>query len=135
MVGSKIILFNRSSLFYAKFWRRYCYSEAVTIDGKPADVGTPIEVYTVDGIKIGETSVIEPGKMQLLTAYGDDTYTAHKDGAMRGERVTFFISGVPATVYSAPESATWKGHGELIPLEIGIEPNLNNKVFMPFVQR
>jgi hypothetical protein len=113
------------------------FSKDLRVDGHPAPMGALVEAFTAEGIKIGETRVVAPGEMPLLTAYGDDLYTPHKDGAVSGDAILFKIDGRAANP-TAEHSIIWSHHGDLLELALtvgDIAPGDTIDLYLPMVQR
>lgn len=112
-------------------------SRDLRVDGHPAPVGTLVEAFTAEGTKIGEARVVSPGEMQLLTAYGDDLYTPHKDGAISGDAILFKIDGRAANP-TTEHSIIWSYHGDLLEFALVVEdtaPGDTVDLYLPMVQR
>jgi len=82
----------------------------VTLDGKPAPIGTEIKAYDPQGILCGEFTVNEKvgvGLYGFMHVYGDDTIQTPDvdEGASAGDIITFYINNFPTT--TNPPSPQW----------------------------
>ncbi len=109
------------------------YGFEVLVDGKPAPIGTTISVYDPDGVKIGEMQIRRAGTYGVLSAYADDPLTPEDEGALPGDRLTFYINGQPALAVG-PDQPIWTAPGERhqVNLWIGAAPF---RVYIPLILR
>ena len=92
------------------------YSLNVEFNGQPAPVGSVIEAFDPDGVKIGRFVVQQAGRFGLMPLYGDDPATDVDEGARPGDRLTFTINGEPARPTRG--FAIWRGERTLIQLDL-----------------
>jgi hypothetical protein len=78
---------------------------AVSLDGKPAPLGSRITVWTSSGVLIGEGTVDETGEYGFLPIYGDDFTTPELDGAHVGDGLVVKVDGHSVS----QQSVRWLG--------------------------
>ncbi len=80
----------------------------VSINGKPAPVGTIINAYDPQGVNNGRDTVAYEGIFGFMSVYGDDPNSPSIDeGAHINDLINFRILGLPATVDSG--TSVWSG--------------------------
>ncbi|RME42787.1 MAG: hypothetical protein D6791_16935 [Chloroflexi bacterium] len=94
-------------------------------------VGSHIQVFTADGLLVGETIVRQEGMYGVLPVYGDDPTTDAIDGALPGEQLFFRIDGQPAVILG-PGEARWTQNHDL--QELNIMP-ARGRIYMPIFIR
>jgi hypothetical protein len=78
---------------------------AVSLDGKPAPLGSRITVWNSSGVLIGEGTVDETGEYGFVPIYGDDFTTPELDGAHVGDELIVKVDGHSVS----QQSVRWLG--------------------------
>lgn len=107
---------------------RWCdFFGVVTIDGKPASIGTVIDAFDPQGVRCGTFIVNEvpgEGEYGFMHVYGDDDTTPDFDeGAEPGDIIRFSVDGMPAET-AGPDEPIWKDmeHPRHVNLALEIVP-------------
>ncbi len=92
-----------------------------SVDGGNVPVGSLVKAYDPDGTICGQYEVTARGYFGLMNIFADDRTTRGIDeGARPGDRLCFFIDGVPATVLNEePVLFTKDGAVLKVDLQIG----------------
>ena len=99
------------SLAPTNSWMNF-YGLECTLDGQPLPVGTVITVRDPEGVLCGEFPVTRAGRYGLMPVYGDELATEADEGAVPGDSLDFYISGIKATV-TGPDEPVWTAMGDL----------------------
>ncbi|HID30637.1 MAG TPA: T9SS type A sorting domain-containing protein [Desulfobacterales bacterium] len=91
---------------------------SLTIDGKPAPVGTVVQAFDPQGVLSGKFTVRHAGIFGFAHVYGDDEMTPYKDeGAQQGDAITFYVNGELAVADRLP---IWTRDGDRIELNLEV---------------
>jgi hypothetical protein len=116
---------------WADFWG------TLTLDGKPAPVGTILAAYDPSGVYIGDYILTEAGQYGFLHAYGDDATTTADEGAETGDVLSFKaflpLSSTPIDVTPASGSATWQGRGSRAEINLSGSESTGESAFMVYL--
>lgn len=75
-------------------------------DGTEAGPGTCIDVYDPDSVICGQSIVSRSGEFGLIAVFGDDPETPVDEGAREGDKLTFKVNGITATLLFS-DSVLW----------------------------
>jgi hypothetical protein len=75
-------------------WVDFC-GEA-SLEGHKVCPGDVVTVHDPDDVQCGFFVVRRAGQYGYLRVYGDDAFTTEDEGGQPGDRLTFFINGLPA---------------------------------------
>lgn len=75
---------------------------AISLDDKPAPVGSRITVWTPSGVLVGEGTIDRTGEYGLLPIYGNDITTPELDGARLNDELIVKVDG-----HSALQPIRW----------------------------
>ncbi|MBM3241053.1 T9SS type A sorting domain-containing protein [Candidatus Poribacteria bacterium] len=92
---------------------------SLTIDGKPAPVGTVVQAFDPQGMLCGKFTVKHAGTFGFAHVYGDDEMTPYKDeGARQGDVITFYVNGELAVADRLP---IWTRDGDRTELNLEVK--------------
>ena len=95
------------------------------------EVGDRINIFTENGLLVGDMSILEDGLLMTSPIYGDDFTTEEIDGALEGEKLVFSYNDIQ----SASVDLSFTGNMELteidlvfkaIPMEFSLHQNYPN---------
>ena len=84
--------------------RIYLYSEYSTLNDRPINVGSRIEVYDPTGVLCGSYTVERAGHYGPLQCYFDDPLTQVDEGIEPGDLISFKIDGLKVGSYRVREA-------------------------------
>jgi hypothetical protein len=109
----------------------------LTINGKPAPVGTIVAAYDPDGVYAGDYILTQAGQYGFLHAYGDDATTVSDEGAEAGDTLTFVaflpLSEIPIALTPESGTATWQGRGSRTEINLTESGGEQFKIYLPAV--
>ncbi len=91
----------------------------VSLDDKPAPVGSRITVWTPSGVLVGEGTVDRTGEYEFLPIYGNDITTPELDGAQMNDELIVKVDGHPVS-----KSIRWLGDRTIQQVDLVAKTNV-----------
>ena len=105
------------------------YGDIRLADGSVVNYGTVVDAYDPDGVRCGSYFVTTPGRYGPMPVYRDDETTGIDEGAEPGDRLRFFVDGMPA-VSMGPEEPIWTANGDIWHVNLFAGPLVHRTIFL-----